>query len=175
MKSMLRLKKFWNNWRLLNNLTLNKITYFILFLVINFGGLALGSWLMNDGPNTLWYQNLNKAPWTPPGWVFGVAWTLIMLCFSWYLAELFKERMSRVLWTVYGLQVVLNVIWNWIFFNQHLVVLGLLVISLLFVVILYFFITFRSDRLKYAKYLLLPYLVWLCIAISLNAYVVFNN
>ena len=154
---------------------MNKITYFILFLAINFGGLALGSWLMNNGPTSEWYINLNKAPWTPPGWVFGVAWSLIMLCFSWYLAELFSDRKSKFLWMVFGFQVLLNVGWNWVFFNQHYTLLGLVVITALLLVILYFFITFRSDRLKYAKYLLLPYLIWLCIATSLNAYVVFYN
>lgn len=154
---------------------MNKTKYFILFLAINFGGLALGSWLMDNGPTSDWYLNLNKAPWTPPGWVFGVAWTFIMLCFSWYLAELFKDRKSKFLWIIYGLQVTLNVSWNWVFFNQHLTKLGLIIIGLLLLVIFYFFITFRNDRLKYAKYLLLPYLVWLCIATSLNAYIVFNN
>ncbi len=54
----------------------------ILFLVANFGGLAIGSWLMNNGPISDWYTNLNQAPWTPPGAVFGIAWTFIMNCFS---------------------------------------------------------------------------------------------
>ena len=154
---------------------MGRTIYFILFLIINFGGLALGSWLMNDGPETQWYLDLNKAPWTPPGWVFGAAWTIIMICFSWYLAELFHNRNSKFLWSIYSFQVVLNVGWNWVFFNQHYVSLGLLVISLLLLVIFYFFITFRNDHLKYAKYLLLPYLIWLSIAISLNGYVVMNN
>ena len=43
----------------------------ILFLILNFGGLAIGSWLMNNGPLTAWYTNLNQAPWTPPGIIFG--------------------------------------------------------------------------------------------------------
>ncbi|WP_299520901.1 TspO/MBR family protein [Winogradskyella sp.] len=154
---------------------MSKLAYFVLFLVINFGGLALGSWLMNNGPETKWYLDLNKAPWTPPGWVFGVAWTTIMVCFSWYLGELFHNRNSRFIWLVYGFQVILNVGWNWVFFNQHQITLGLLVISLLLIVIFYFFITFRNDRLKYAKYLLMPYLIWLCIATSLNGYIVVNN
>ena len=149
--------------------------YFILFLIINFGGLALGSWLMDNGPTSSWYLELNKAPWTPPGWVFGAAWTFIMICFSWYLAELFKNRASQFLWLLYAFQLVLNVSWNWIFFSKHLIALALVIIFLLTLVILYYFITFRNDRLKYAKYLLLPYLIWLCIATSLNGYVVFNN
>lgn len=154
---------------------MKKYYLFFLFLVINFGGLALGSWLMNGGPTSEWYNSLNKAPWTPPGWVFGAAWSFIMLCFSWYLVELFLLRKSNRLIAIYTFQVVLNVIWNYIFFNQHLTHLGLAVIILLFIVVLYFFLTFRDDRLKYAKYLLLPYLIWLSIAISLNAYVVIHN
>ena len=61
----------------------------IIFLVVNFGGLTIGSFLMGTGPNGDWYTNINKAPWTPPGWVFGVSWTLIMICFSIYLGKLF--------------------------------------------------------------------------------------
>lgn len=130
---------------------------------------------MGDGSGSEWYLTLNKAPWTPPGWVFGLAWSSIMLCFSWYLAELFHNRASRFLWLVYGLQVVLNVSWNWLFFEHHMLTLSLFVIALLTLVIVYYFITFRNDRLKYVKYLLLPYILWLLIASSLNAYIAFNN
>jgi tryptophan-rich sensory protein len=146
-----------------------------LFLFINFGGLAVGSWLMDNGPLTDWYMNLNQAPWTPPGWVFGVAWTTIMICFSIYLAYLFKDHNSKSLRLLYVFQVFLNVIWNYLFFNQHLVALGLLTIILLTLVIFYFFFKYRMDSMKKLKYLLLPYMIWLCIASSLNAYILFYN
>ncbi|TVZ60020.1 TspO/MBR related protein [Flavobacteriaceae bacterium MAR_2010_105] len=147
----------------------------VVFLFINFGGLALGSWLMNNGPLSEWYLNLNKAPWTPPGWIFGVAWTTIMVCFSIYLAFLFKDYNSRSLRVVYSIQVFLNVIWNYLFFNLHLVVFGLLVIGLLTLIIFYLFFKYRMDSMKKLKYLLLPYMVWLCIATSLNAYIAIYN
>lgn len=38
-----------------------------------------------------WYTSLNKAPWTPPGWVFGFAWTTIMILYSIYLSRVFKS------------------------------------------------------------------------------------
>lgn len=57
----------------------------VLFFVLNFGALALGSYLMGEGPLGSWYTNLNKAPWTPPGWVFGASWTLIMICLSLFM------------------------------------------------------------------------------------------
>ena len=147
----------------------------LLFLFINFLGLAIGSWLMNNGPLTDWYIELNKAPWTPPGWVFGVAWTTIMICFSIYLAYLFENNNSFYVKTLFVIQFILNVIWNYVFFNQHLVLLGLIIIVLLTLLIFYFFITFRMDKMKAMKYLLLPYMIWLCIATSLNAYILIYN
>ena len=136
--------------------------FLILFLIINFGGLALGSWL-------------NKAPWTPPGWFFGVAWTSIMICFSIYLVSLFKHHSTKYLIALYIFQVGLNVSWNYVFFNQHLVGLGLVLIVLLLFVIIYFFISYRFEAMEKIRYLLLPYLLWLCIASSLNAYVILYN
>ena len=137
---------------------MKKAYLIILFLVINFGGLALGNWFMGDAVSGEWYTNLNKAPWTPPGWVFGAAWTLIMLCFC-----------------VFSLAFILNVSWNYLFFNQHLVNWALINISFLTLVIFYFFISYRHDKLSKMRYLLLPYLIWLCIATSLNAYIAFYN
>ena len=147
----------------------------VLFLVINFGCLALGSWLMNNGPQSAWYTSLNQAPWTPPGWVFGAAWTTIMICFSIYLAKLFKTQDSKFLRILYGVHVFLNVSWNFIFFNQQLVGLGLLTIILLTLVIFYFFFKYRMDEMKTIKYLLLPYMIWLLIATSLNAFILLYN
>ena len=145
------------------------------FLVINFGGLAIGSLLMANGPQTEWYTTLNQAPWTPAGWVFGVAWTTIMICFSIYLAKLFYDFDSLFLRIFFSIQVFLNVVWNYIFFNQHLVGLGLLVIILLTLVIFYFFFKYRMDYMQRVKYLLLPYMIWLLIATSLNAYIFLYN
>lgn len=147
----------------------------ILFLIINFSCLALGSWLMDNGPQSEWYLSLNKAPWTPPGWVFGVAWSTIMICFSVYLGYLFTDFHSRFLKALYGIQIVLNVVWNFVFFNQHLIFLGLIIISLLTLVIGYFFIKYQLVHMKRIRYLLLPYLTWLLLATSLNAYIFVYN
>jgi len=149
--------------------------FFIFFLVLNFSALVLGSWLMNNGPTSAWYFQLNKAPWTPPGWLFGVAWFTIMFCFSIYLAFLFKDNNSKFLKILYAVQLFLNVIWNYVFFNQHLIGLGLLIIILLTVVVFYFFFKFRTIHFKIARYLLLPYMIWLCLATSLNAYIFIYN
>ncbi|GGW69972.1 TspO/MBR related protein [Winogradskyella epiphytica] len=154
---------------------MKKFYLFLLFLIINFGGLALASWFMGDAVSGDWYDSLNKAPWTPPGWVFGAAWTLIMVCFSIYLSYLFTIWNSKVVIGTYSVAVLLNVLWNYLFFNQQLTTLALVNIIILTIIIIYFFISFGDDNLSRLKYLLVPYIIWLCIATSLNAYVVLYN
>ncbi|WP_028281822.1 TspO/MBR family protein [Olleya marilimosa] len=153
---------------------MKQLLLFLMFSVINFGGLAFGSWLMDNGPLSDWYTNLNQAPWTPPGWIFGVAWTIIMLCFSVYLSKLFTVIKTKQLITVYILQVILNVSWNFIFFNLHQVLFALMTIILLTVVIFYMFFKYKKTA-NNISFLLLPYMVWLLIATSLNAYILIYN
>ena len=76
----------------------------LLFLIINFCGLAIGTSLMNNGQLAEWYTNLNQAPWTTPGIVFGIAWTFIMICFSIYLGHLFIKDYSSKLTIVFLIQ-----------------------------------------------------------------------
>ncbi|WP_223551482.1 TspO/MBR family protein [Aestuariivivens sp. NBU2969] len=150
------------------------LKYLIFFLVINFGALTIGGWLMNNGPLTAWYQNLNQAPWTPPSWVFGIAWTTIMICFSIYMAYLAKIVLDKKLVVLFTIQFILNVVWNYIFFNQHLTILGLVCLIILTFVIGKFLLDYKSV-LKIKSLLILPYFIWLIVAISLNAYIVLKN
>ena len=149
---------------------MSKILVFGLFFVLNFGALALGSLLMGSSPiENEWYVQLNKAPWTPPGWVFGAAWTTIMLLFTIYLniQEKGKLNNKRFL-ALFTLQFLTNVLWNPIFFHFHWTFLGMVVILLLFISLVLMAFYFKSSGWK--SILLLPYLVWLTIAFSLNAY-----
>lgn len=91
---------------------------FIVFLVINFAALGIGGFFTGSGVTSEWYLNLNKAPWTPPGWVFGAAWTTIMILFSIYLAILWPEiEEKRPLILLFGASWLLNVGWNPLFFH----------------------------------------------------------
>lgn len=147
--------------------------YLILFLFINLGSLVIGTLLMENGPRTSWYLNLNKAPWTPPGWVFGAAWTFIMVLFSIYLTNLFRNnKNNNKIKIAFSAQLILNISWNYIFFNQHLILPGLIVLIFLNIVLCYFFFNLSNGK---SKYLLIPYMVWMCIATSLNLYILIHN
>jgi tryptophan-rich sensory protein len=154
---------------------MKRAAYLLLFLLLNFGALAIGGSFTADGVASDWYQNLNKAPWTPPGWVFGAAWTFLMVCYSVYLAFAQNQFQNKQLfWGVYLLQWVLNVAWNPLFFKYHWTVLALL--DLLALTAVVYFSLLRFIPLRSCKaWLLLPYALWVLIATSLNAYIVLNN
>jgi translocator protein len=146
-----------------------------IFVVLNFLALAIGAKFTGEGVPSEWYQNLNKAPWTPPGWVFGAAWTVIMILFSFYLAFLWEviAKKSQFL-IIYSLAWSLNLVWNPIFFHYQEVFWGLITISLLSLLIVFYLIRFNA-LLKWKSILIGPYILWLMIATSLNAYILFNN
>ncbi|WP_295981569.1 TspO/MBR family protein [uncultured Algibacter sp.] len=150
------------------------LKYISIFLIINFGALAIGSLLMDNGPQTNWYINLNQAPWTPVGWVFGVAWTTIMFCFSVYMAYLYKLKPTNMVIALFTIQFVFNVIWNYAFFNQHFIGIGFIIILLLTCIVATFTFLFKKE-MGLKTILILPYLIWLCIATSLNGYILLNN
>ena len=145
------------------------------FLFLNFGALALGGLFAGSGAGSNWYAELNKAPWTPPGWVFGFAWTTIMLCFSVYMATLYtKTKSVKTIIILYVIQWMLKVAWNPVFFYFHKANIGLILIVCLTILVAYFLFNFRGDLKAYSIFIL-PYFIWLCIATSLNAYISLMN
>lgn len=147
----------------------------IIFLVINFAALAIGGLFTGKGVPSDWYLQLDKAPWTPPGWVFGAAWTSIMIFFALFMAWLWPLVDNKpLLLTLFILQLFLNIGWNPAFFYFHQVTLGLIIISGLTILIGYLFFNYLPV-LKVKSILILPYLIWLMIATSLNAYILIKN
>ena len=144
-------------------------------MLLNFGALGISGLFTGKGVPSDWYLELNKAPWTPPGWVFGLAWIIIMICFSLYMAYLWPSiENKKLIIGFYVLQWVLNVAWNPLFFYLHNITVALVVISLLTLLIGYLLYNYWPV-LKVMSALLLPYFVWLLIATSLNGYIYFNN
>lgn len=147
----------------------------IILLAINFAALVVGGFFTGKGVPSDWYQNLNKAPWTPPGWMFGAAWSLIMICFSIYMAYLWKALDNyKLVILLFTVQWILNVSWNPAFFYYHNAILGLILIVSLTMVVIFFLANYWS-LLTVKSLLVAPYFIWLLIATSLNAYIVLNN
>ena len=67
-----------------------------------------------------------------------------------------------------------NVAWNPVFFGLHQTLLGLLILIALLVTVTYMAKLFFKDQKAYTL-LLAPYILWLIVAASLNAYIVLFN
>lgn len=145
------------------------------FLALNFGGLWLGSIATGPGVISDWYTSLNQAPWTPPGWVFGLAWTIIGATFSVFMTNEYIDREENSIpWGLYRESLLLNVFWNFVFFAQSTFAAGLIITvlaAIIFFMVHYTRLTKGWARAAWA----MPYFLWLMIATSLNWYIVIMN
>lgn len=141
------------------------IAFITLCLVIE----IIGSFWVKDSL-VRWYPALDKPFWTPPAWVFGPVWSClyIMIAISGWLIYRARDSHHRN-WALvlYGVQLALNFIWPFLFFSLKSPILGLIDIILLGLFIALTMI--RAWRLRpLATILLIPYLIWVMYATSLN-------
>jgi benzodiazapine receptor len=152
-----------------------KLTLLLIFGVLNFSALFVGGLFTADGVISDWYTTLNKAPWTPPGWVFGAAWFTIMVLFTFFMANLYQESANKKsVAGLYLVQWILNAGWNPVFFSMHETEIALVIIAALLLTVLGFHYVARKKNIT-QHIMLSVYTVWLLIATSLNAFIVFNN
>lgn len=147
----------------------------LLFLILNFASVGLGRFLGGEGPKSAWYLGMNTAPWTPPGFVIGICWTILLICFSIYLTSLWPVVTNKkVLLSLLIAYYILSLIWNPIFFQYQNVAVALFVMTVLSLIV--GFMTFYYwPVLKWKSFLVLPYFLWLVYAASLNLYVLMRN
>lgn len=135
--------------------------------------VALGffsSKLANSGYGNRWFDALQKPALMPPGWAFGLAWTILYVLMALAFAIILHARGARlrgVAIALFVVQLVLNLLWSPLFFRAHQVDDALaLIVLLLFVVVATVALFWRIR--KAAGVMLLPYIVWLAFAVFLN-------
>ena len=115
-----------------------------------------------------WYSELNKPVWTPPNWVFPVAWPILYLLMSYSGATLANLESAGSALALWALQISLNTLWTPVFFGLKNLKLGLIIIILLLVsvaICTYVFWLYAWI----SGLLFLPYLAWVVFAAALNA------
>ena len=145
-------------------------------LVAGLGGLATASNVNG------WYATADKAPWSPPNWVFGPVWTLLYIAMAvaaWLVWRLRTEG-TRPALTAYAVQLVLNLLWTPVFFGLYPLFgspalwVGFIIIVALAIAVAVTVLRFGPISLT-AGILMLPYLSWLVFASSLNLWAALNN
>jgi translocator protein len=116
----------------------------------------------------LWYAQLSKPDWNPPNWVFGPVWTLlyVAIAVAGWLVWRETPRVGAAL-QLWGVQLIANGLWSWLFFGLHRPDIALADIALLFCLIVAFIIAARRHSVV-ASWLFVPYAVWVGFAAALN-------
>lgn len=124
-----------------------------------------------------WYEQLNKPPFQPPGWLFAPAWTLLyglIATSGWRIyrrAHSLGRRRALDLWAA---QLGLNGLWSWLFFGKRRPRAALADSALLLgTAVAYVRAAQGVDRT--AAKLFMPYVGWLAFATLLNEEIVRRN
>ena len=131
--------------------------------------LIVGSFASANTGTDMWYQGLIKSDLNPQGYVFGIVWPIL-----YFLMGITIWRTYELIKNLFYIQLILNLIWSWLFFSFHLTLIALINIWLLiFINVKILFMIFKKDKL--AAFLHMPYIFWLLFASYLNLFIVFNN
>jgi translocator protein len=136
----------------------------ICFAVAGIGGAVTTPKIGN------WYATLTKPNWNPPDWVFGPVWSILYFCMAvaaWLVWRQDGFAVAKLPLILFGVQLVLNVLWSCLFFGLRSPGLAILDVLLLWVAIAATMATFW-QRSIIAGILFVPYLAWVSFASVLN-------
>ena len=131
---------------------------------------TLSGYLSGAGSGNAWFEALRKPGIMPPGWLFGLVWTILYILLGLSLAMLLHakgaQKRERAL-ILFGLSLAINFAWSPVFFGMHKVTLGLSLIAAMIVCTVGLIFALWKIRIV-AALLLYPYLGWLMFATALN-------
>ena len=114
-----------------------------------------------------WYEALKKPSWTPPRWVFPVAWTSLYLLMSLAGMRVAQQSGTGQALAFWSLQIALNTLWTPIYFGLHRIRAAMVIMVFLWLAVAATTISFFGADF-FAGLLFTPYLVWVTIAGALN-------
>lgn len=116
-----------------------------------------------------WYEALTKPPWTPPNWLFAPAWAVLYILIAvagWLAWRRAGGRVDAAV-SIWGLQLLFNAAWSWLFFGRHQMFVALIdIVAMLICIVAFIAINMTSNRP--AALLFVPYALWVCYATALN-------
>lgn len=118
-----------------------------------------------------WYSTINLPVITPPRWVFSPVWisifilTTISVCIVVTVAR--KSSNFKLIMSLFAINALLNVLWSYLFFNQHLIGWAL-VDAIVLTVTVWLLIWYTWPESWFAALLLVPYASWSTFAVYLN-------
>lgn len=143
---------------------------FGIFLLASAAAATTGS-VFKPG---VWYASLTKPSWTPPNWLFPVAWSFLYLASSVAAARVAVLDGNGAAMAFWAMQIAFNTLWTPIFFGLRRIRHALIAMVGLWLAVLGMVLTFWPLDWV-AGLLVAPYLLWVTIAGLLNIAVVRLN
>ncbi len=134
---------------------------------------VIGSVFTNTSVQT-WYAELQLPAFAPPGWFIGTVWIILytLMGISLYLVwdKGFRNKRVKNSLYLFGFQLILNAAWSFLFFGLRSPLLGLIEIVFLWIFISFTILKFYKIS-RTAAWLLVPYIAWVSVALTLNFYI----
>ena len=125
-----------------------------------------------------WYEELIKPSWAPPNWLFGTVWSfLYILIFISFGAVFYQWINGKLSWMVvlpFILNIVFNIAFSPIQFGLRNNLLAAIDITLILATIIWAMIAIW-PYMKWVALMQIPYLVWVCIATTLQFSITYLN
>jgi translocator protein len=125
-----------------------------------------------------WYVTLNKPSFNPPNWIFAPVWTLLYLSMGISAFLIWEKGINkkevRIALLIFSGQLVLNVLWSYLFFglkSPSLAFVGIIVLWLAIAATIYAFYKISKP----AGLILIPYILWVTFAAFLNFSILMLN
>jgi len=136
---------------------------FALFMAASFTAATTGSLF----PPDQWYKDLTKPSWTPPNWLFPIAWTILYVASAYAATRIAMHEDNAVPMGFWAFQIAANTLWTPIFFGLKKLGLAMIGITVLWIAVAGTMISFFAlDQI--AGLLFVPYLIWVSYAAALN-------
>ncbi|MGI6502024.1 MAG: TspO/MBR family protein [Anaerostipes sp.] len=141
----------------------------IISLAISLGAGVISALLTSNSMEI--YEKLYQPPLAPPGWLFPIVWMILFILMgvsAYFVYESNKEKEEKdSALLLYGIQLVVNVVWSILFFRFHGYFFAFLWLLLLWYLIYHTLKRFY-DIEPIAGWLMVPYLMWVTFAGYLN-------
>ena len=100
-----------------------------------------------------------------PPWIFPIVWTILYILMG--ISSYLIYTKIKIIPKIYIIQLIINLLWSFIFFKFKLFILAFIWILFLILLVIIMIRDFLSIN-KLSGYLQIPYLIWLFIALYLN-------
>ncbi len=152
----------------MNKKEIAKIAFYVLF------PLALGSIVGFLVKNDFSYlETLNRTIIIPPI-VFPIAWTILYVTMGIWAYLYDRDFDDNKILSIYYIALLFNLLFSIVLFTLEMPLLAFIDVVVLIIMIGYLFIKTLKNEKKYG-FILLPYLLWLFVALSLMIDILIHN